>query len=245
MKARLTICFFSAIFALLGASTWTVLNPYGVPSNTLPEIAEASNEIETGFAVDSEPAESVTPNGLRFRLVASESRFFIDASSAGVLWFLGHNHHVAARDFAGEAELTAGVLEPASLRMTVKTSSLAETAAHFTDQQKQIITKHMQEGVLESAKYPEASLKSTSITAKKTGENQYDARIEGDLTLHGVTRHVMIPARVTIEGDTVRANGKFEFERDDYNIKTESVKRGTVRVSNDMKLSFDIVARRH
>jgi polyisoprenoid-binding protein YceI len=184
-------------------------------------------------------------NGVRYRLDVSQSHFIIDANATGLLWFLGHNHHIAVRDFRGEAELTASALEPASLQITIKTESMVETGERFTEQQKQIINNSMHKEVLETAKYPEAIFKSTNVVAKRIGENQYEAKVDGDLTLHGVTRHIMIPAQVNVNGDTLRASGKFEFDRDDYNIKTHSIKWGTIRVDDDMKLSFNIVAHRY
>jgi polyisoprenoid-binding protein YceI len=180
----------------------------------------------------------------RYKLDPAQSRFMIDANSTGLLWFLGHNHHIAAKDFTGEVDVLTGTLESASLQMTVKTGSLEETGADFTAQQKQIITSSMQKEVLETEKFPEAVFKSTKVTAKKLNENQFEAKLEGDLTLHGVTRHIIIPAKVMVENDTLRATGKFEFDRDDFNIKTHSIKGGTIRVDDDMKLAFEIVARK-
>ncbi|HJQ67406.1 MAG TPA: YceI family protein [Blastocatellia bacterium] len=180
----------------------------------------------------------------RYRLDAASSRFVVDANSSGVLWFMGHNHHIAARDFTGEIQLTPGMIESASLLLRVKADSLAETGERFTEQQKQIITSTMRKQVLETEKYPEIVFKSTKVTTKKkTAENQYDLLIEGDLTLHNVTRRVVIPARVELSGETIRATGDFEFDRDDFNVKTKSIKWGTIRVDDDMKLSFDILAR--
>lgn len=207
-----------------------------VEANTLLNIA---NELLT--EKPKVKAAAATP----YRLDASQSRFIIDANATGLLWFLGHKHHVAAKEFTGEAEVTPDALTPAALQLTVKTESLAETGDWFTDQERQIITSTIHKEVLETAKYPEAIFKSTSVTTTKTGENQYNAKLEGDLTLHGVTRHITIPAKVIISGDTLRATGKFEFDRDDFNIKTHSIKGGTIRVDDDMKLSFEIVARKH
>lgn len=180
----------------------------------------------------------------RYKVDAAQSRFMVNANSSGVLWFLGHNHHIAARDFTGEIQLTPGMIELASLLLRVKADSLAETGEHFTEQQKQIITGTMRKQVLETEKYPEIVFKSAKVTTKKKiAENQYDLLIEGDLTLHDVTRRIVIPARVELSGEMIQATGNFEFDRDDYNVKAKAIKWGTIRVDDDMKLSFDILAR--
>ena len=41
----------------------------------------------------------------RFRLDASQSKFIAHAQRGGLLWFKGHEHLVAAREFTGEARL--------------------------------------------------------------------------------------------------------------------------------------------
>ncbi len=233
-----------SIVVLIGVGLFglTLLTIKTIGDFELVQKVEADTLLNIANELLTENPKAKPATAMHYKLDANQSRFMIDANSTGLLWFLGHNHHIAAKDFTGQAEVLPGNWESASLQMTVKTASLGETGANFTEQQKQIITSSMHKEVLEVEKYPEAVFKSTRVSAKQTGENQYEARLEGDLTLHGVTRHITIPANVRLEGDTLRATGKFEFDRDDFNIKTHSIKGGTIRVDDDMKLSFEIVA---
>lgn len=178
----------------------------------------------------------------RYRLDAGRSQFTVRAFAGGPLWFKGHDHFIKVRDFTGEAELTPGAASPASLQMTVRADSLEETRDVFTEQQKQIINKELREIVLETAKYPEITFKSTGVRGDLSG-GQYEVEIEGDLTLHGVTRRVRIPAQVTLSGDTLRARGEFTVRRGNYNVKATSAVHGLVRVRDKLKFTFDIVAR--
>jgi polyisoprenoid-binding protein YceI len=127
--------------------------------------------------------------------------------------------------------------------MKIRADSLVETRDVFTEQQKQIIDKEIREIVLETSKYPEISFKSTQVTGQ-LNSGQFEARIEGDLTLHGVTRHVVVPAQVTLKGNDLRAQGTFEIERSDYNVKATSAFHGTIRVRDKLKFTFDVVAHR-
>ena len=179
---------------------------------------------------------------VRYRLDAGRSKFMVRAFSGGPLWFKGHDHLVAVRDFTGEVELTPGAISPASLQLQIRADSLAETRDVFTEQEKQIINKELREIVLETAKYPEITFRSTEVTGRPSG-GQFEAKIGGDLTLHGVTRRVRIPARVTLVGDTLRAVGEFTVNRGDYNVKATSAAHGLVRVRKKLKFTFDIVAR--
>ena len=178
-----------------------------------------------------------------YRLDAARSKFVIRAFAGGLLWFKGHDHFVAARDFDGEARLTPGSVNPASLTLTVRAASLAETRDVFTDQQKKIIDGELRDIVLEPDKYPEITFKSTEVTAEARG-GVFRVRLGGDLTLRGTTRHVLIPAEVTLEGDSLRARGEFEIKRGDFKVPATSAFHGTVRVRDRLKVMFDIVARR-
>jgi polyisoprenoid-binding protein YceI len=185
-----------------------------------------------------------TPPAAVYRLDASRSTFVVRAFAGGALWFKGHDHLVAARDFTGEARLTPGAVSPASLTLTVRAASLAETREVFDEQQKKIIDGELRGLVLEPDKYPEITFRSTEVAVEPAGGDLFRLKLGGDLTLRGVTRHVSIPVEVTLRGDEMRARGEFNLKRSDFKVPTTSAFHGTVRVRDRLKISFDIVARR-
>ena len=190
-------------------------------------------------------AAANAPATVTYTLDASRSKFMANANRSGLLWFEGHSHHLAASDFSGRVELTPQTITPASLRLVVKAASLHETGADFTDQQKQIINKELHDIVLLPDQYPDIVFQSTNVTAKPAATGGgYDVKLTGDLTLHGVTRRIEIPATVTLNGDEMRAVGHFSIDRDNYKVKATSAAHGTVRVDNTVKFDFDIVGRR-
>src|SRR5688500_17480250 len=193
-------------------------------------------------AAENSAANVVT---LRYRLDPAQSKFMVRTFSGGLLFFKGHDHFVKVGDFSGEAVLTLGAISPASLRMTIRADSLEEARDVFTPAQKQIINRELKELVLETAKYPEIVFKSTEVTGKLTAAGQYQAKIGGDLTLHGVTRHIIIPADVTLEGNNLRARGEFTINRGDYKVKATSALHGTIRVRDKLKFTFDIVGHQY
>ena len=176
----------------------------------------------------------------RYTVDASQSKFIAHALRGGLLWFKGHDHLVAVREFTGEAQLSPESITNSSLRITAKTESMVETSSVFTDQQKQIINKELREIVLLPAQYPEIVFRSTNVSGKQNG-SQYDLKIIGDLTLHGVTRQITIPTKVTVTGNDLRAQGEFSVSRDDFKVKATSAFHGLVRVRNKLKFTFDIV----
>jgi polyisoprenoid-binding protein YceI len=186
-------------------------------------------------------ASAQTPE--RFRLDSSQSKFIARALAGGLLWFKGHDHFVAAREFTGEAQITPGSLANASLELHVKADSLVETRDVFTEPQKQIINKELREIVLEPEKYPEIVFRSTDVTGKIEG-GKYDVKIGGNLTLHGVTKRIVIPATVTLSGNDLRSTGKFTIDRGDFGVKATSAFHGMVRVRETIEFTFDIVGHR-
>ena len=189
---------------------------------------------------ESKP-NGLLPATLRYQLDASKSKFIAHALAGGLLWFKGHNHLIAVREFTGEAQLTPGSITPASLVITAKTASMVETSSVFTEPQKQIINKELREIVLHPDQYPEIVFRSTSVTGKPTSSNEYDLKITGGLTLHGVTRQITIPTRLTVIGNELRAQGEFSINRSDFKVKATSAVHGLVRVRDKLKFTFDIV----
>ncbi len=200
------------------------------------------------FACLAVAAAATVPQTVTYTLDASRSKFMAHADRSGLLWFKGHDHHLAAREFTGEVSISPQTITPASLRLVVKAASLHETSAAFTEAQKQIINKELHDIVLHPDQYPEITFQSTNVTAKASGttsgERRYEVKIDGNLTLHGVTRRITIPAVVTINGDDLRAVGEFEIDRDDFKVKATSAFHGLVRVSDEIDFEFDIIGRR-
>lgn len=185
------------------------------------------------------------PTTVTYNLDPSQSKFMAHANRSGLLWFKGHSHHLAASEFSGRVELTPDTITPASLHLAVKAASLHETGADFTEPQKQIINKELKDIVLLPDQYPEIVFQSTNVTATKpAAAGSYEVKIDGNLTLHGVTKRISIPATVTLDGDKLRAVGKFSIDRNDYNVKATSAFHGFVRVDNDVHFEFDIVGHR-
>src|SRR5215216_1496078 len=131
---------------------------------------------------------AVAPATVTYNVDASQSKFMAHANRSGLFWFKGHSHHLEASEFSGQVELTPDTITPASLRLVVKAASLHETGADFTEPQKQIINKELHEIVLHPDKYPDITFQSTNVTTKSSsGAGRYEVKIDGDLTLHGVT----------------------------------------------------------
>jgi polyisoprenoid-binding protein YceI len=177
----------------------------------------------------------------RYRIDARQSRFIVQAEATGMLSVFGHNPIIAICGFGGDVRFDVDALNKSSLLMLVQADSLA-VAGGMTEKDCLEIERVMRADVLETARYPEVVFMSTNIALHQTGDSRYQARITGNLSLHGATRDHSLDAHVLVNGKTLRAQGEFQLRQSDYNIKQVSVMGGTLKVKDDVKLSFDIVA---
>jgi polyisoprenoid-binding protein YceI len=180
----------------------------------------------------------------RYEFDTGQSRFTVQAFATGLLAGFGHNPTIGIHDFSGEAQFEPGTFANAALRLVIKTGSLA-VLDEVKEKDRREIEQTMLNDVLEVARYPEVVFQSTQITPTRIVEGRYKARIIGDLTMHGVTRNgLWIAAQFTVDGDKLRAQGDFTLKQTDYKIKLVSVAAGALKLKDELKFTFDLVARK-
>lgn len=89
--------------------------------------------------------------------------------------------------------------------------------------EKALMQEHFNENYLESDKFPNSTFqgKITNLTAINfSKEGTYEAVIEGDMTIHGVTKKISEKGTFTVKaGDKIEGHSKFNVKPADYNIK--------------------------
>ena len=182
---------------------------------------------------------------VRYRIDPRASRFTARAFAGGPLSAMGHNPSFAIRDINGEVSLDPEGGQEASLTLTINAASLALTD-NVSDKDRREIERTMREDVLETTRFPEISYACPEGKATVTGngDGQFQVSLNGDLTLHGVTRGHPVSARVFVSGDMVRGSAESSLRQSDFGIKLVSAAGGMIKVKEDVKLTFDFVARR-
>ncbi len=171
------------------------------------------------------------------------SRFTVKAFATGLLSSFGHNPTLAVRDFSGQAKFSPEALDEASLVIRIKASSLTVTDS-MSDKDRRELERTMREEVLETDKYPEIVYQATNTSASKAGGGQFFVNLLGQLTLRGVTNTQAAAAQVILTGDMLRANGELSILQSAYGIKPVSFAGGALKLKDELKCSFDIVARK-
>jgi polyisoprenoid-binding protein YceI len=173
---------------------------------------------------------------------ARASRFTVQAFATGILSAMGHNPTIGIRSFSGEVDFNPEMLQGGRFRMNIQTASL-KVQDDISDKDSREIERLMNEQVLEISKYPEAQYEAPVISITGLGDSLYSAALAGNLTFHGVTQRKQVSARITLFGTMLRASGDFTLDQSDYQIKPVSVAGGALKLKDELKFSFEMVAR--
>jgi polyisoprenoid-binding protein YceI len=187
------------------------------------------------------PTAGIPQTAVRYLIDGRNSTFTVRAFATGLLSPLGHNPTIAIPDLEGEIVFNREAMEQSSLRIVIHAASLTVTD-DIREKDREEINRAMQQEVLESDSYPDVVYECSRLTASKVGEGQYWGTLNGELTLHGVKRSQPVPVRISVNGDLLRATGDFSVRQSDYEIRPVSAAGGTIKLKDELKLSFDISA---
>jgi polyisoprenoid-binding protein YceI len=176
----------------------------------------------------------------RYQIDPSRSRFTVQAFAAGVLSFFAHSPTFAVSNFRGAITLDDSV-ESLRLEVTVAADSLV-LVDKVGAADRQEIEGRMRREVLETTGYPEITLRAGVRSAQRVAPGHHRLRLGDPLSLHGVTRPVEIDAELVVYQDGVRLCGEFPLRLSDYRIAPVTALGGTIKLKDELKLSFDVSA---
>ena len=155
----------------------------------------------------------------------------IHVGKAGLFSAAGHEHWVTAPLAQGSLDQN----ESSHIAFTFDARKLMVEPEYNLSAEKQAeVQRTMQERVLESARYPEISFRSTSVT--KTGGTMWT--VTGVLILHGQSS----PVRATVHKAQDKYVGRCQIKQTDFGIQPVVVGGGLVKVKDELDIEFAIVA---
>jgi polyisoprenoid-binding protein YceI len=193
--------------------------------------------------IGSSARSSVATGGSKYAINPTVSRFTVQAFASGLLSAFGHNPKITIRDLKGEIQFDPAQIANSTMHLVVRADSLT-VVDNISDKDRRDIETDMREKVLETTKYPEIVFDVASVSANQSEGSQTGVTLNGQLSLHGVTRPQKVPATLAVTGDMLRAFGEFFLRQSDYNIKPVSAVAGGLKVKDEVKFTFDIVARK-
>ncbi len=198
------------------------------------------NPFRTEALMTPEPVNEIE----RYSFDPAVSNITAKAFAAGLLSAFGHDPLIGVRAFSGEAQCDAETYANGALKIVIHASSL-DVVGGIQEKDRSEVERVMYEEVLETSRYPLIEFESNNVWFSRVRPGRFRARVIGDLALHGVKKtNVWIDGEVMVEEESLRAKGEFSVKQSDYQIKLVSVAGGTMKIKDEVKCMFDVVARR-
>ncbi|MDL1871814.1 YceI family protein [Deltaproteobacteria bacterium PRO3] len=178
-----------------------------------------------------------------YKIDPKQSGFLVNTGVSGLFKKFGRNLTFEVRDYSGEIRFDPKESGASSVKLQVKSQTLA-LKSQATEQDRMNIEMRTHEKVLQSEKFPQIEYVSDRVQVWKTGEGRYDVDVQGHLTLHGVTRSVPLRASVQVRGNRLEAAGEATLSQKEFKIKSYAYQGGALRVADEVKISFNLVALR-
>jgi len=161
------------------------------------------------------------------------STITIHVGKSGLLSAAAHDHTINAPISSGTIrESTAPHIE-----LTVETAKMTVEPDPKVDAKTQAtIQTDMEEMTLETKKFPEIAFRSSRI--EKVADGQW--KVDGDLSLHGVSKPVSLTVKQTGDSYTTRT----VLKQTDFGIKPISIGGGMIKVKNEVEIDFQIFPRK-
>jgi polyisoprenoid-binding protein YceI len=166
----------------------------------------------------------------------------IEVRRAGALARLGHDHVVASHDIEGFVWPGAGRADlyvPLD-RLTVDEPALRAEAHFDTRLSAEDIAgtrRNMLTRVLDTERYP-----FVRIHVQRAGDADPPAHVEVAITLHGTTRIVPMPIRMSTRPAGVDVSGQFSLRQSHFDIEPLSILGGAIQVQDEISLRFRLHA---
>ena len=173
---------------------------------------------------------------------AGSSQVRVHVGKAGIASFAGHEHEVRApikwgTVVADPDDPTRSRVELGFETAALTVSAEGEPAGDAPKVQEAMVGPK----VLDAAHFPAVSFRSTRVVLRQSTTSAYELEVAGELSLHGVTRALVVPVRVeTAEGRLV-ANGRMRLGQRDYGIHAVGV-GNLVKVKDELEIEFHIEA---
>lgn len=111
--------------------------------------------------------------------------------------------------------------------------------------EKALMQEHFNEKYVESDKYPKATFtgKITNLSEINFNENgTYNARVQGEITIHGVTRSLEALVEFVVSDNAIAATGTFPLRVKDFKITIPTLVVRNIAEVIDITLSFNLEA---
>ncbi len=177
-----------------------------------------------------------------FAIDPAASTVTIEIGKAGVLGFAGHPHEVTTHGVTGKVSVDRADIARSTVSLDIDAASLRVTGKGDPPSDVPEVQRVMLgDRVLDVARFPAVAFRSRRVSRTAgTATAPTRLKIDGDLTLHGVTHPVTVTPDVSIAPDGLTARGRFTIRQTDFGIQPVTAAGGTVRVRDAVDIVFEL-----
>ena len=161
------------------------------------------------------------------------STITIHVGKTGLLSAAAHEHTI-------DAPISSGTIRQSAaphIEFTVETAKMTVRPDPKLDAKSQAaVQTDMDEMTLETKKFPQITFRSSRI--EKLADGQW--KVDGDLSLHGVSKPVSLTVKQTGDSYTTHT----VLKQTDFGIKPITVGGGMIKVKNEVEIDFQIFPRK-
>ena len=105
---------------------------------------------------------------------------------------------------------------------------------------RKLMQEHFNENYVESDKYPGSTF-SGSFTGdfNKDKEGVYPVRVKGKLTMHGVTKTIEEPGKLSVKNGSIFGVASFKLNPSEYNIDIPFIVRDKIEKENTIEINIE------
>jgi hypothetical protein len=104
-----------------------------------------------------------------------------------------------------------------------------------------LMEEHFNENYMESNKFPKSTFsgKILNFDASKLSKSKTAYDLEGDLTIHGVTKKIKTKIYLVLDGAKVNASSNFSVKPQDFKINIPNLVKD--KIAKDVKVTFNYI----
>jgi hypothetical protein len=139
--------------------------------------------------------------------------------------FIGFYSHTPIEDIKAENHQVASILDASTGDIVFQ---VLMRSFKFP---KALMEEHFNENYVESEKYPRSTFSGKILNYKDVDfskAGKYPVKVEGDLTIHNVTKKINTDGIIEVQDGNINASTKFILSPEDYNISIPHVVRENI-----------------
>jgi polyisoprenoid-binding protein YceI len=206
----------------------------------------------TAIACNQAPkGDNVTTTTAQKAAAASGQTFVVDTSASHIRFTgrgVGKNHPGKFKLSSGTVAVANNTITAGSFIINIKSMDMEERGAAIQGK----LHPHLLSGdFFDAEKFGTAKFEITSMAPYDAGKNKSlvdgaNYNVSGNLTLKGVTKNITFPAKIDLDGNTLKAKAHFDIDRTQWRMNYGNDKAlGNKFISETVNIELDLRANAH